>query len=129
MHSVFVIPFLLFFAAGTATSNAADQREVFYGTWGTPKQCARAPIKSGGTALSEPFEISKRWLKKGQLYCILNWGAIDARENGFFTGAQATCGEDSVRGYFIGMDLSGENLTLRWDFPLSNGPLARCPRS
>lgn len=124
MRTVFLILLLIF----PAKALAADKHEAFYGTWGTVKQCAREPIKQGGTFLAEPFEISKRWLKKGQLYCSLNWAAIDTRKNGFFTGAHAICGEDSLRGYFVGMELSGEDLTLRWDFPLSNGPLARCPR-
>jgi len=110
-------------------SAAADEREVFYGTWGTEKQCARAPIQDGVDVLAEPFVIDSRWLKQGWHYCSLRWGPIEAREDGFFTGAHAQCGEDSVRGYFLGMDLSGDNLTLRWEFPHSNGPLARCPAS
>ncbi|KAB7614696.1 hypothetical protein F9L33_08685 [Amylibacter sp. SFDW26] len=120
MRYVFLIVLLAFPAA------AADKREVFYGTWGTPKQCSRETIKSGGTVLSEPFEISADWLKQGQLWCRLNWYPIEIREDGFFSGAFAQCGEDSVRDYSLGMVLSDNSLTLRWDFPLSNGPLMRC---
>ena len=110
-------------------AQAADEREAFYGTWGTPKQCARETIKPGGTVLAEPFEISSDWLRQGQLWCSLNWYPIETREDGVFSGAFAQCGEDSVRDYALGMKLSGDNLTLRWDFPLSNGPLARCSDS
>ncbi|WP_350335031.1 hypothetical protein [Coralliovum pocilloporae] len=104
----------------------ADERAAFYGTWGTEKQCARAPIKPGGTVLSEPFRIDPLWLRQGTLWCSLRWGPVEARGDGLFTGAHVQCGEDSVRGYFLGMDLSGKELTLRWDFPLANGPLHRC---
>jgi hypothetical protein len=107
----------------------ADERERFYGTWGTAKQCAREPIKPGGTVLAEPFEISADWLRQGQFGCSLRWGPMDRRENGFFTGANAQCGEDAARAYFLGMRLSGDELTLRWDFPVSNGPLRRCQAS
>ncbi len=107
----------------------AEEREIFYGTWGTPKQCAREPIKAGGTVLAEPFEISSDWLKQGQLWCRLNWFPIEVRKDGLFSGAQAQCGEDSVRDYLLGMRLSNDKLTLRWGFPLSNGPLKRCPAS
>lgn len=125
MHYVFLIALIALPAALPA--EAADKRKVFYGNWGTAKQCSRIPIKPGGTVLSEPFEIDARWLKQGQLWCKLNWGPIEARKGGFFTGAHAICGEDAVRGYFLGMELVGDALTLRWDFPRANGPLARCP--
>jgi hypothetical protein len=108
---------------------AADERAVFHGTWGTAKQCARALIKPGGTVHAQPFEISSGWLKQGQFGCSLRWGPVEPREDGFFTGAHAQCGEDAARSYFIGMVLSGEDLILRWDFPVSNGPLQRCPGS
>ncbi len=104
----------------------ADEREVFHGTWGTPKQCSREPIKPNGTVLAEPFEINAEWLKQGGLWCRLNWFPVEAREDGLFSGANAQCGEDSVRGYVLGMKLSDDNLTLRWGFPFSNGPLQRC---
>jgi len=118
-----------FLIALLAVPAAADEREVFYGTWGTAQQCSRAPIKPGGTVLAEPFEISSDWLRQGRLWCRLSWFSIEPREDGFFTGARAQCGEDSLRDYILGMELSGDDLTLRWDFPLSNGPLARCPGS
>lgn len=108
---------------------AADEREVFYGTWGTEKQCARKPIQKGGTVLAEPFEISSQWLKQGGVWCNLNWGIIEKLEDGHFAGVSAQCGEDSIRSYFLGLRLKEENLTIRWDFPRANGPLAICPAS
>lgn len=116
--------FFLISSAATAT----DERETLYGVWGTAAQCARAPIISGGTVLSEPYEISSEWLRHGRIWCRLTWFPTEAREDGFFTGARAQCGEDSVRDYMLGMVVSGENLTLRWDFRLV-GPLARCSDS
>ncbi|MEM1420138.1 MAG: hypothetical protein AAF661_03225 [Pseudomonadota bacterium] len=116
---------LLLFAI-LAPPASADERELFYGTWGTPAQCARAPIKPGGTVLAEPFEIGEEWLRHGQIWCRLRWFPVEPRASGFFTGANAQCGEDAVRGYFLGMVLEDGDLTLRWDFPLSNGPLSRC---
>lgn len=112
-----------------AANASADGREVFFGTWGTAKQCSREPVKPGGTVLSEPYEISSRWLKQGRLWCNLSWGPVEVRQDGYFTGAHAQCGEDVVRNYFLGMELSGDNLRLRWDFPLLSDPLARCSDS
>jgi len=109
-----------------ATSAPGDERAVFYGSWGTPEQCSRLPITPGGTVLAEPFEIDAQWLGHGQLWCRLNWLPIEPRENGYFSGAQAACGEDAVRGHFLGMRLSGDQLTLTWNFGLINGPLKRC---
>ncbi|MBO6755967.1 MAG: hypothetical protein JJ902_06545 [Roseibium sp.] len=106
-------------------ATAAD-RTAFYGTWGTAKQCAREPIKPGGSVLAEPFEISSKWLRHGQLWCRLSWGPMESRPGGLFTAAHALCGEDTVRPYFLGLILTGDDLTLRWDFPVSNGPLKRC---
>lgn len=123
MRCAFLIA-LLAFAAFPA---AADERAVLYGTWGTQKQCARAPIKPGGSVPAEPFEISAGWLRQGRIWCRLRWFPIQAREDGFFTGANAQCGEDAVRDYFLRMELSGNDLTLRWNLLQSNGPLARCP--
>ena len=120
------LPLLIASIALLAVPAAADDRAVFYGTWGTAKQCSRAPIKPGGTVLSEPFVISAEWLRQGRFWCRLRWGPMEPRKDGFFTGAHTQCGEDGARGYFLGMVLSGDNLTLRWDFPLSNGPLRRC---
>lgn len=120
MRYAFLIVLLAFPAA-------ADERAVFYGTWGTAKQCSRAPVKPGGTVLAAPFEISPEWLRQGQIWCRLSWFPIEPRGDGFFSGARAQCGEDTVRDYMLGVELSGGELTLRWDFPLSSGPLARCP--
>ena len=108
---------------------AADDRATFYGTWGTAKQCARTPLKPGGTVLAAPFEINSQWLKHGNVWCRLNWFPIQPREDGAFTGARAQCGEDSIRDYFLRMERSGKELTLRWGLLLSNGPLVRCPIS
>ncbi len=117
------LPFLF------ASYVAADDRNAVYGTWGTTKQCSRLPIKPGGTVLAEPFVIDSVSLKQGQFWCRLSWGPMETRENGFFTGASASCGEDSARGYFVGMVLADDELTLRWNFPLSIGPLRRCSGS
>ncbi|MEO1066561.1 MAG: hypothetical protein AAFW47_04200 [Pseudomonadota bacterium] len=116
-------------SALAATGAVADDRSVFYGTWGTAKQCAREPIKPGGTVLAQPFEINEQWLRQGQYWCRLSWYPIEPRGDGFFSGARAQCGEDSVQGYSLGMVLSDEKeLTLRWGFPTKNGPLNRCPK-
>lgn len=81
----------------------------------------------GGTVMAEPFMINSGWLRHGQIWCRLDWGPLETRENDVVTGAQALCGEDAVRSYLLGLTLSDENLTLRWDFTLTNGPLKRCP--
>ena len=121
-YAVFVLLILL----PTVAMAQKDSRAAFYGTWGTPAQCTREPVKPGGTVLSQPFEISSGWLKQGDFWCGLNWGPIARRSNGLFAGAHAQCGEDAQRSYFIGLELSDSNLRIRWDFPFSNGPLARC---
>ncbi|MEM8749943.1 MAG: hypothetical protein AAGF28_06545 [Pseudomonadota bacterium] len=112
--------------SAVADDQSGGDRSVFYGTWGSAKQCAKSPIKPGGTVLFEPYEINRGWLRHGQQWCRLNWGPVEKRENGFFTGANAQCGEDSVRSYFLGMELSGNELKLRWNFLRVNGPLQRC---
>ena len=119
----------ILFAVLTVLPVFADERRNFYGSWGTAKQCSRLPIKPGGTVLAEPFEIGSEWLRHGSLWCRLNWFPVEPRENGFFSGAFAQCGEDAVRGYLLGMELSRGELTLRWGFPFKNGPLTRCPSS
>ncbi len=116
---------LILLCAFTVPASAADHGK-FYGIWGTPKQCSNAPLKEGGTVLALPFEIGSTWLKQGQLWCSLKWGPIEKRKDELFTAANAQCGEDSVRGYFLRLKLSDEKLTLLWDFPVSNGPLMRC---
>ena len=112
-----------------AVPAGAGGHDPFLGTWGTAEQCARAPSKPGGTVLAAPFEIGRLWMKQGQLWCKLDWGPVETGDDGAFTAATAQCGEDSVRGYFIGLRLAGDELTLRWDFPHQNGPLRRCPAS
>lgn len=109
-----------------AAAAAAEHRE-FFGTWGTPKQCARQPIKPGGTVLAAPIEISRGWLKQGQLWCGLKWGPVANRADGVFTAAHAQCGEDSQRAYFLGLTLTGDQLRLRWTLTHANGSLRRCP--
>ncbi|MEM9286367.1 MAG: hypothetical protein AAGA39_10815 [Pseudomonadota bacterium] len=104
---------------------SADQA-AFYGTWGTKAQCARQPIKPGGTVLAEPVEISPEWLRQGTLWCRLDWFPLERREDGLFTGAFVHCGEDSLRSYVLGMVMTSDTLTLRWDLLRRNGPLTRC---
>lgn len=113
----------------SVSTAAADERAVLYGTWGTAKQCARAPITPGGSVLAAPFEISPLAVRQGPVACMLKWFPIAPRENGLFTGAFAQCGEDAVRDYFLRMELSGHELTLRWGLLHANGPLTRCPGS
>lgn len=120
---------IVLFAFPSVAHATSDLRGVFYGTWGTVKQCSRTPIKSGGTVLSEPFEIKPNTLRHGGVWCNLSWGPIEKRENGIFTAAHAQCGEDSVRSYLLGMELTGNNLKLRWGFPGLSDSLARCPNS
>lgn len=108
---------------------AADERDVLYGSWGTAQQCAREPLRPGLTVRAEPIEIGAQWLKQGPIWCKLDWFPLEERDDGVFTGAYAHCGEDSVQQYFLRMNLSEESLTIRWDFLVSNGPLARCPSS
>jgi len=108
---------------------AADERSAFFGAWGTPKQCARAAIKPGGTVLAQPFEIDSEWLRHGTTFCRLDWFSVDVRENEVFSGAHAQCGEDSVIDYMLGMRLTDDGLLLRWNFLTSNGPLLRCDKT
>jgi len=110
-------------------SVAADERAALYGTWGTEKQCARAPVVPGSLVESEPFTINSQWLKRGVIWCKLAWFSIEKREDGFFTGANALCGEDIPRRYLLSMTLSNEELTILWDFPNKHGPLKMCKGS
>ena len=119
----------LFLIALIASPAAAAERNIFYGSWGSERQYSRELIKPGATRITQPFEIGPEWLRHGQIWCRLNWFPIEPKADGFFTGARAHCGEDSVQAYFLRMHLSKEGLTLRWNFALSNGPLQRCPAS
>lgn len=112
-----------------ATPAAADERSALYGTWGTAQQCAREPLGPGLTIKAEPFQIGAQWLKRGKIWCRLNWFPIQEREDEIFTGAFAQCGEDGVRDYYLRLNLAGDELTIRWDLIVSNGPLTRCPSS
>ena len=96
----------------TAADASVDERKQFYASWGTPKQCARTPIKPGGTVLSQLYEISSKWLRQGSLWCSLNWGPLEFRKDSIFTAAHAQCGEDTLRSYFLGMELFGDKLRL-----------------
>jgi len=107
----------------------ADEREALYGTWGTEKQCARAPLKPGSLVQSEPFVINSQWLKRGVIWCKLAWFPIETRENGFFTGANALCGEDTLQSYLLSMTLADKELTIIWGFPNKHGPLKQCKSS
>ncbi|MEM9765011.1 MAG: hypothetical protein AAF968_21320 [Pseudomonadota bacterium] len=120
---------LLIVFVALSTAAFADEREAFYGTWGTVQQCAREPLGPGLTIPAEPFEIGAQWLKRGQIWCRLNWFPIENRDDEVFTGAFAQCGEDGVRDYLLRLNLSGDELTIRWDFLVSNGPLMLCPSS
>ena len=106
----------------------AEDRAAFYGSWGTGKQCAGKPIKPGGSVLARPYEITADWLKHGDQWCQLNWGPVEKRDGGTFSAAHAHCGEDSLRTYFLGLELTGEKLRLRWDFPQISAPLQRCQK-
>jgi len=112
----------------TTTPIVADDYDVFFGTWGTPEQCAGDPIKDGGTILATPFEIDRLFLKQGQLWCALKWGPVEKSERGRFTVAQAICGEDAVRSYLLGLRLEDDQLSLRWEIGRSNAALERCAR-
>ena len=105
----------------------ADERGAFFGTWGTPLQCDRAPIRPGGTMRAAPVRIGPEWLSQGTTWCRLRWFPIEQRDASLFTGAFAHCGEDAPRSYMLGMVLIGEEMSLRWDLFTSNGPLKRCP--
>lgn len=107
----------------------ADERKSFLGTWGSADQCAHSLIKPNGSVRAQPFVISQGSLRHGDVWCRLDWGPVETHSNGLFTGAHARCGEDSVRQHFVGMMLSGGELSLRWDFLVMNGPLGRCSAS
>jgi len=130
MRLIFVFAIASFLSL-FVTSSFAEDRESFYGTWGTEKQCSRKPIIEGGTFLAEPFEIGAEWLKHGQLWCSITWYPVGERENGTrFTNAHARCGEDSVRDYLMRFTLSDKNeLTISWDLTTKKGPLNQCTTS
>ena len=123
LAAIIVLPVL---STASASASPASEHNRFFDRWGTAKQCARQPIIPGGSVLAEPFNISRQWLQQGRIWCQLKWGPVETRGDGYFSGASAQCGEDAARGYFIGMALVDDKLTMRWDFPVSNGPLERC---
>jgi hypothetical protein len=54
------LAFLIVLLALQIPPALAEDRTVFCETWGTAKQCARQPLKPGGTVLAEPFVIGPR---------------------------------------------------------------------
>lgn len=119
--------FLLLAMAIILTTPAhADKREKLYGTWGTQKQCNRAPIVPGSLVESEPFMINSHWVKRGVIWCKLSWFPIEDREDGFFTGANALCGEDTIQNYILSMTLAKDELTILWGHSNRKGPLKLC---
>ncbi len=119
----------MFFLLFALPAQASDWRQEFIGTWGTSEQCSGALIKEGGTVRYKPFEIGEQWLRHGQLWCRIEWGPLERREDELFTGVTAKCGEDAVQGYFLSMKKRDEKLILRWNLTWSNGSLQRCPVS
>lgn len=109
-----------------STAAIADKHEALYGTWGTDKQCARAPLSPGSQVQSEPFIINSQWLKRGVIWCKLSWLPIETREDGFFTGANALCGEDTLAQYTLSMTLKGDELSILWGIANKKGPLKMC---
>lgn len=108
------------------TPAIADKRETLYGTWGTEKQCARAPVVPGSLVASEPFVINSQWLKRGVIWCKLSWFPVEDREDGFFTGANALCGEDTLQSYILSMTRAKDELTILWGLANKKGPLKLC---
>jgi len=121
MRYFYFIIFLIF-----TTPVLADEREALYGTWGTEKQCARAPVIPGSLVESEPFTINSQWIKRGVIWCKLTWLPIEKRQDGFFTAASALCGEDTVIRYLLSMTLEDDELSILWNFPNKHGPLKMC---
>ena len=118
--------FLLFFAVILTTPAHADKREKLYGTWGTEKQCARAPVVPGSLVESEPFVINSEWVKRGVIWCKLSWFPVEDKQDGFFTGANALCGEDTIQNYILSMTLAKDELTILWGHSNKKGPLKLC---
>lgn len=121
MRYLYLLVFLIF-----TLPVFADEHETLYGTWGTEKQCARAPVVPGSLVESEPFIINSQWLRRGVIWCKLSWFPVEKKPDGFFTGASAVCGEDTVVRYLLSMRKSGDELTILWDFPNKHGPLKMC---
>lgn len=126
MRTLILTSLLILAPLAALSEEAVDKHDAFYGIWGTKKQCAREPFKKGGTVRAAPYVITPQWIKQGNLWCSLNWGAVENSPTGKQSAANAHCGEDSVRSYFLGFKLKEEKLTLRWDFLRANGPLERC---
>lgn len=121
--------FLILLLALPCQLRADERHAPFFGTWGTPAQCARDLITPGGSVNHAPFEIDTKWLRHGELWCQLQWGPVEDRNGALFTVANARCGEDTVSGYLLGMTKSDDSLVLRWTLFWKNGPLRRCATS
>ena len=121
---------LLLFLLVPSLAKPATAQEAFFGTWGSPAQCAGTSIVPGGTVAAAPIRIGPAWLTQRNTWCQLHWFDPVARADGIFITANASCGEDAARGYLLEMDLTHaagpESLTLLWDRGVQNGPLWRC---
>ena len=109
----------------TSTGYAAEH-DIFFGKWGTDKQCAEDLIIPSGTKRAAPFDIRDDWLGQGDVWCRLNWSKVTQTDDKQSAVAQAICGEDDARNYRIKFDLTGEALKITWDLWHTNGPLMRC---
>lgn len=124
MRYIYLIVIFIF-----STPAIADKHQALYGIWGSEKQCARAPLKPGSLIQSEPFIINSQWLKRGVIWCKLSWLPIEKRKDGFFTGANALCGEDTLAQYTLSMTLERDELTILWGIANKKGPLKMCSPS
>jgi len=66
------------------------------------------------------------WLGHGDVWCRLIWTSVQSAENGVMAFANAVCSEDTERDYQIRFEVSGDALTIVWNFEFQNGPLKRC---
>ncbi len=107
------------------STGAAAQVEL-YGVWGSEAQCARQLIIPKGTKRAAPFEIHRDWLGHGEVWCRLIWSSVVPSAQGLVAVATGLCGEDAVRDYQLRFNLSGEALTVIWNWQHANGPLQRC---
>lgn len=111
------------------TSAVSADPEVFFGKWGTDKQCAGDLIIPGGTRHAAPFEIGKEWLGHGDVWCRLFWINTGSSQQGTMPLPVrcALCGEDDVRDYRINFQLQDNLLSLIWNQHITNDRLKHCP--
>lgn len=105
---------------------SSQEEDVFYGEWGTRKQCSGEPLIKGGSKTAAPFDIRSDWLGHGGIWCRLHWVSVVSIQDGTSGFARAVCGEDDTRDYVVSLLLAKGVLTLTWDQWLENGPLMRC---